>query len=255
MPACVQELHGARPHVPGPDRRRRDQPQLRPAHPLPERHRVRRGLRARRLLLQGRVRGAGQDGPAGRRRGARQALIAKTREAAKRLREQPEQRDDDAPPVTDASVRARPPHRQPDARAAVLGRARDRRRHGRGLPPPRHPRAVQAPLGRARGEGRGVAQAGLPRTSSRAWSGCGASRPTCTRARCSATSRATRDGNELDRLGSGRTRRDGARAPRLPAPAAPRPHLPGRLLPPARDRASPTSSRCRRSPPATRSPS
>ncbi len=37
---------------------------------------------------------------------ARQALIAKTREAAKRLREQPEQIDDDAPPVTDASVRA-----------------------------------------------------------------------------------------------------------------------------------------------------
>ena len=37
---------------------------------------------------------------------ARQALIAKTREAAKRLREQPERIDDDAPPVTDASVRA-----------------------------------------------------------------------------------------------------------------------------------------------------
>jgi 5-methyltetrahydrofolate--homocysteine methyltransferase len=37
---------------------------------------------------------------------ARQALIAKTREAAKRLREQPEQIDDGAPPVTDASVRA-----------------------------------------------------------------------------------------------------------------------------------------------------
>ena len=44
--------------------------------------------------------------------------------------------------------------------------------------------------GRGR-EGRGVAQAVCARTSSRAWSGCGASRPTCTRARCSATSRAT----------------------------------------------------------------
>src|SRR5581483_1304976 len=37
---------------------------------------------------------------------ARAALIAKTREAAKRLREQPEQTDDDAPPLTDSSVRA-----------------------------------------------------------------------------------------------------------------------------------------------------
>jgi 5-methyltetrahydrofolate--homocysteine methyltransferase len=44
---------------------------------------------------------------------ARQALIAKTREAAKRLREQPEQRDDDAPPVTDASVRSAVPTDNP----------------------------------------------------------------------------------------------------------------------------------------------
>jgi 5-methyltetrahydrofolate--homocysteine methyltransferase len=44
---------------------------------------------------------------------ARQALIAKTREAAKRLREQPEQTDDDAPPVTDASVRSAAPTDNP----------------------------------------------------------------------------------------------------------------------------------------------
>ncbi len=44
---------------------------------------------------------------------AREALIAKTREAAKRLREQPEQRDDDAPPVTDASVRSAAPTDNP----------------------------------------------------------------------------------------------------------------------------------------------
>ncbi len=44
---------------------------------------------------------------------ARQALIAKTREAAKRLREQPEQTDDDAPPVTDASVRSGAPTDNP----------------------------------------------------------------------------------------------------------------------------------------------
>jgi 5-methyltetrahydrofolate--homocysteine methyltransferase len=37
---------------------------------------------------------------------AREALVAKTREAARRLREQPEAEPDDAPPVTDASVRS-----------------------------------------------------------------------------------------------------------------------------------------------------
>ena len=37
---------------------------------------------------------------------AREALIAKTRESAQQLRERPEVTDDDAPPVTDASVRS-----------------------------------------------------------------------------------------------------------------------------------------------------
>ena len=37
---------------------------------------------------------------------ARKALISKTRDAAKQLRERPEDKDDDAPPVTDASVRS-----------------------------------------------------------------------------------------------------------------------------------------------------
>ena len=67
----------ARARVPGADRRRRDQPRLRPAHPLPERQGVRRRLRAGRLLLQGRVRGAGDDRPA-RRRGARAALVVRS---------------------------------------------------------------------------------------------------------------------------------------------------------------------------------
>ena len=57
MPACIQELHSARPRVPGADRRRRDQPRLRPPRALPARQGVRRGLRAGRLLLQGRLRG------------------------------------------------------------------------------------------------------------------------------------------------------------------------------------------------------
>ena len=48
----------ARARVPGADRRRGDQPRLRPPGPLPARQGVRRGLRARRLLLQGRLRRA-----------------------------------------------------------------------------------------------------------------------------------------------------------------------------------------------------
>ncbi len=44
---------------------------------------------------------------------ARKALIAKTREAAQVLRERPEQTDDDAPPLTDASVRAPVPTDNP----------------------------------------------------------------------------------------------------------------------------------------------
>ena len=44
---------------------------------------------------------------------ARTALIARTREAAKQLRERPEQTDDDAPPVTDASVRSAAPTDNP----------------------------------------------------------------------------------------------------------------------------------------------
>ena len=48
-----------RVRVPAARRRRGDQPQVRPARELPRRQGVRRDLRARRLLLQGRVRGPG----------------------------------------------------------------------------------------------------------------------------------------------------------------------------------------------------
>ena len=150
---------------------------------------------------------------------AREALIAKTRDAAKQLREQPEVTDDDAPPVTDASVRSAAADRQPDPEPAVLGRARARRRHGRGLPPPRHARAVQAPLGRARRQGRGVAAArgrGLQASP----------RAHVARADLPAPARAARllpvqlGRQRADRVGSRGPRRARARAPRVPAPAA-----------------------------------
>ena len=122
---------------------------------------------------------------------AREALVAKTRDAARKLREAPARGTRRRAPGDRRLGPQRRRHRHPDPRAAVLGRPRDRGPDGRGLPPPRHPRAVQAALGRARRQGRGVGATRCARTSSRGSSGCGASRPICTRARCSATSRAT----------------------------------------------------------------
>ena len=63
----------ARPRVPGARRRRGDQPRLRPPHPLPQGPGVGRDLRARRLLLQGRLPGPLGDGQPDRRGGARRA--------------------------------------------------------------------------------------------------------------------------------------------------------------------------------------
>ena len=60
---------GAR--VPGAARRRRDQPQVRAARAVRRGQGVRRPVRPRRLLLQGRVRGPGRDGPSDRARPAR----------------------------------------------------------------------------------------------------------------------------------------------------------------------------------------
>ena len=59
------------PLLPGADRRRGDQPRVRLPRAVPRRQRLRGGLRAGRLLLQGRLRGPGGDGPADRRRRAR----------------------------------------------------------------------------------------------------------------------------------------------------------------------------------------
>ncbi len=126
MPACIQELHAWTP-VPGADRRRRDQPQLRAADPVPERNRVRRGLRAGRVLLQGRLRGAREDGPADRRRRARGAGRQDPRGrqgAARAARGGP----DDAPPDHRRLGSERRRGRQPDPDAPVLGRAGDRGR-------------------------------------------------------------------------------------------------------------------------------
>ena len=57
MPLCDRGAALQGPGLPGADRRRGDQPRLRPARAVPLQARVRRDLRARRLLLQGRLRG------------------------------------------------------------------------------------------------------------------------------------------------------------------------------------------------------
>ena len=187
MPLCVQELHNSGLRVPAADRRRGDQPQLLLPHALPRRQGVRRRLRARRLLLQGRIRGPGRHGPARRRRGARGAA-SKVLDGARRFREKGEEPEELEPPTPPCGRRCAPTCR---SRPAVLGRAGDPGRHGRALLAPRHPRAVQAPLGRARREGRGVEGARRDRLPAAAGAHVEGTGPTCTRARWSGSSPAT----------------------------------------------------------------
>ena len=133
-----------------------------------------------------------------------------------------------------ALVRA---HGHPDPGAAVLGRARGRGGPRRGLPLPRPARPVQAPLGRPRQEGRGVAAAARGRRRGRGLRA--EARADVARA---GLHRAAREGRLLPvQRGRERARdlRSGVarhrdRAAGLPAPAEARPHLPHRLLPPAR---------------------
>ena len=160
------------------------------------------------------------------------------RVGAEQLREAPvEVPDDDAPPVTDASrAQRRRRHRQPDPVDRRSGaRARSTCRWTRST-------ATSTRTCCSSSTGAGAASRArsgrlrAARTSSRGSSGCGASRTTCTRARCSATSRATRDGNELivwDPEDFDPATLARARATRLPAPAHARPDLPRGLLPPA----------------------
>ena len=99
------------PRVPGADRRRGDQPCVQLPRPLPRRQRLRGGLRAWRLLLQGRLRGPRRDGPADRRdaRGGarRRSSRAGARRSAKRARS-PSRRS--TSPTTRCAPRA---HRRP----------------------------------------------------------------------------------------------------------------------------------------------
>ena len=179
------------------------------------------------------ARGAGRRRSATRRRScARSRRWSTTRRRSPTTRVRSAARTDDA-----------------DPRAAVLGRARDRRRPRRGLPLPRPPRALQAALGRARREGRGVAAARrgrrrATRASRRGSSACGASRTTCTRARGSATSPATPTATSWSIFDPEDRERE---LERLVFPRQPKHDriCLADFFRPARLRASATSSRCR----------
>ena len=186
----------AGPRVPGADRRRRDQPRLRPPHPLPEGQGVRRGLRARRLLLQGRLPGARHDGRSWSTPTPARALVEKiARRGQDAAREAGGGRRLAADDRRLASARARAPTRpipEPpfwgvreidvdlDDVYPYLDRHVLFKLHwgGRGVKGEEWRK-----IARGRRRGRGLRAAGS--------SACGASRTTCARARGSATSPAT----------------------------------------------------------------
>ena len=164
MPACIQELHAKRPRVPGADRRRGDQPRVRLPRAVSRRQGVRGGVRAGRVLLQGRLRGARRDGPADRRGRPRRARgeAPRGRDASSAQRARSPPRISTSP--TTPCARPRAPT-CPCPTPPFWGVQGDPGRPRRGLPPPRHARAVQAALGRPRRQRRGVADAaarGLP---------------------------------------------------------------------------------------------
>ena len=254
MPTCVQELHQRGLEFPvliGGAAINRD---FGRRTALPEGQGVRRGLRAGRLLLQGRLPGPRHDGRAGRRGGARGAGRADPgRGASSCARSRSWSTTRRRPPTTASAPPPAPttPIPEPPFWGAREVADRPRRR----LPLPRPPRALQAALGRPRRQGRGLARAG--RGHRRGGGLRAAPGADVARAGLPAPAGPARLlPLQRRRQRAGRLRPRGprarARAPRLPAPAQARPHLPRRLLPPARLAANATSSPCRASPSAPR---
>ena len=148
----------ARPRVPGADRRRRDQPRLRPAHPLPDGKESDEVYEPGVFYCKDAFEGLATidqlvDGDARDELVERMRAEAKTRAREAGRRRRLAARDGRLGALLGA-------HRHARAGPAVLGRARGRHRPRRRLPLPRPPRALQAALGRSRREGGGV---GAPR--------------------------------------------------------------------------------------------
>ena len=195
MPTCVAGAAPARARVPGADRRRRDQPRLRPPHALPAAARSPTRSTSRASSTARTPSRASTRWTRWSTSEARAALVERIRAEAKQLREKPVVVDD-APPTTDDSVRSARAHRQPDPRAALLGRARGRRSTSTRSSPTSTATCSSSCTGAAAASRArpGASWSRAPtrrRASRRAWSGCGASRTTSTRGRGSATSPAT----------------------------------------------------------------
>ena len=114
----------AEARVPAADRRRGDQPQVRLARAVPGRQGLRGHLRARRLLLQGRLRGPGRDGPDRRARaarGARRRRSARTPPSSAPRARSPRS---STPPTTPCARPPRPTTRSPSRRSGACARSR-----------------------------------------------------------------------------------------------------------------------------------
>ena len=255
MPLGVAGAPRARAPLPGADRRRGDQPQLRPADPLPAGTESDDVYEPGVFYCKDAFEGLAQDGPADRRRGARGACRQDPRRGAPALRDKPAAGADDAarrPTTAGPLGRA---DRHAGARAAVLGRARARRRRSTRSTPTSTPTCCSSSTGA------GAASRARPGASLLARGLPAAAGADVARAGLPAPARAARllplqlRGQRADRAGIPSDRRDrsssGSSSPASPSTTASAwPTSTGRWAP-----ASPTSSRSRRSPPATRSPS
>ena len=207
-----------------------------------------------RLLLQGRLPGPRHDGRAGRRGGARGAGRADPRRGAGAAREAGRGRRRAAD-----QRRERPlgrPHRRADPRAALLGRARGRASTSTRSSPTSTATCSSSCTGAGAGSrarpgaswstGADGEEGFAPRLE-RMWREQDYLHPRARLGYFPCSCRRQRAGRLRPRRSRAR-----ARAARLPAPAQARPHLPGRLLPPAGARANATWSPCRASPSAPR---
>ena len=181
MPACIAGAARARARVPGADRRRGDQPRLRPPRPLPARQGVRRGLRAGGLLLQGRLRRARHGRRADRRGGARGAGREDPRRGARAS--QPPGRGRHRP-ARDRRLRAlggrRPTTRSRRRRSGARARSTSTstRSSRTSTATCSSSSTGAAAARRARSGARSSRATTARRASRRSWSACGASRTT-----------------------------------------------------------------------------
>ena len=257
MPTCIQELHQRGLEFPvliGGAAINRD---FGRRTLYPQGQGVRRGLRARRLLLQGRLPGPRHDGRAGRRGGARGAGRADPRRGEAAAREAGGRRRLARRPPTPACAR-RPAPTTPIPEPPFLGVREIDDRPRRRLSPTSTATSSSSCTGAAAASRArpGASWSRAPtrrRASRRGWSGCGASRTTSARGRGSATSPATPTAtswsSSTPRTPSASSSGSSSRAsPSTTASASPTSSA-------RSTRASATSSPCRASPSAPRSPS